>query len=91
LTIVVDLVQMDMKEISASKFKATCLSLLDEVNKTRTPIRVTKFGKPIAELRPLPAPTKSRKNWLGRMEGTIEILGDIVGPSTDPEEWDALR
>ena len=67
-----------MREIAISKFKATCLAVLEDVQKTRRPIRVTKFGKPVAEVVPLkPEP---RKSWLGCMAGTADILGDIVGP-----------
>ena len=79
-----------MEEIAISKFKATCLKVIARVGKTHKPIRITRFGKPVAEIVPPSAPvTKHRK--LGGMEGTIEFLGDIVGPSTDPEEWEALR
>ena len=39
-----------MKEIAISQFKAKCLSLLDQVHKTKKPIRVTRFGKPVAEV-----------------------------------------
>jgi hypothetical protein len=28
---------------------------------------------------------------LGCMKGKMEILGDIVSPATDPEEWEVLR
>lgn len=67
-----------MREIAISKFKATCLAVLQDVQKTRRPIRVTKFGKPIAEV--VPAKPEPRKSWLGCMRGTAEIVGDIVGP-----------
>jgi len=67
-----------MKEIAISKFKATCLGVLEEVRRTRTPIRVTRFGEPIADVIP-PQPT-IRGSWLGCMRGTIEIVGDIVAP-----------
>ena len=39
-----------MKEIAISEFKAKCLGILEEVRKTRKPIRVTRFGKPVAEV-----------------------------------------
>lgn len=81
---------MVMNEISASEFKAKCLAILDEVNKTKKPVRITKRGKVIAELVP-PSPPKQRGNWLGCMKGKMEILGDIVSPATDPEEWEVLR
>jgi prevent-host-death family protein len=77
-----------MKEIAISEFKAKCLGLLEEVRKTRKPIRVTRFGKPVAEVIP-PSPGKPEGRRLGSMAGTGEILGDIVGPTGSVEDWDA--
>jgi len=79
-----------MQEIAVLKFKATCLSVVDQVQKTKKPVRITKFGKPVAQVVPISEPPK-KKFKLGWGIGTGEILGDIVGPSTNPEEWDALR
>jgi len=78
-----------MKEVAISEFKAKCLGMLEQVRKTRTPIRITRFGKPVAEIVP-PTPAKSPKTWLGCMEGTIRIVGDIVGPISSEDDWDAL-
>jgi prevent-host-death family protein len=79
-----------MKEIAISEFKAKCLGILEEVRKTRQPVRVTRFGKPVAEVVP-PSPEKRPKHWLGCMVGTGEILGDIVGPTGTLEDWEAGR
>lgn len=79
-----------MEEIAVSKFKATCLAVIERVRKTRKPVRLTKFGKPVAEVVP-PSEPKRPKSWLGSMEGTIEIKGDIVAPAVDPDEWEVLR
>ena len=38
-----------MKEVTISDFKANCFSLLNQVQKTKRPLRVTRFGKPILE------------------------------------------
>ncbi|MEM9881947.1 MAG: type II toxin-antitoxin system prevent-host-death family antitoxin [Planctomycetota bacterium] len=43
-----------VKHIPAGKFKATCLRLLDEVAADRQEYVVTKRGKPVARLVPLP-------------------------------------
>ena len=43
-----------MEEIAISKFKATCLGVLEEVRKTRKPIVVTRHGKPVAQVCPPP-------------------------------------
>ena len=80
---------MVMREIAISEFKAKCLSLLDQVEKTKKPLRVTRFGKPIAEVMPpSPVPVAS---WIGSMKDRIEILGDIVSPANDESDWEALR
>lgn len=39
-----------MKRIAAGKFKDVCLKMLDEVATTRTPVVITKRGKPVAKL-----------------------------------------
>jgi antitoxin (DNA-binding transcriptional repressor) of toxin-antitoxin stability system len=71
-----------MAEIAISKFKATCLAALEEVRRTREPLLVTRFGKPVAQIVP-PGPAKSTKRKLGGLAKTIELTGDIVSP---PEE-----
>ena len=38
--------------MAISKFKAKCLSLLDEVHKTIKAILVTRFGKPVGKVIP---------------------------------------
>jgi antitoxin (DNA-binding transcriptional repressor) of toxin-antitoxin stability system len=67
-----------MREIAISKFKATCLAVLEDVRRTGAPILVTRFGQPIAEVSPPRTPQK--RSWLGCMKGSLEITGDIVGP-----------
>ena len=79
-----------MEEVSISEFKAKCLAILEQVRKTRKPIRITRFGKPVAEVVP-PSLEKARGSGLGSMKGRGMILGDIISPATDPEEWEVLR
>jgi prevent-host-death family protein len=79
-----------MKEVAISEFKAKCLGILEEVRKTRRPIRVTRFGKPVAEVVP-PSPDNPAGRRLGSMVGTAEILGDIVGPTGSLDDWEAWR
>jgi prevent-host-death family protein len=78
------------REIAISEFKAKCLSLLEEVNKTKRPLRVMRRGKPIAEVFPA-LPDVEEKSWIGSMSGTMEITGDIVSPVIDTREIEALR
>ena len=46
-------------DIPAAQFKAECLKLMDEVEKTRQPIIITKHGRPVAQLAPVPTDTGS--------------------------------
>jgi antitoxin (DNA-binding transcriptional repressor) of toxin-antitoxin stability system len=69
-----------MDTMAISKFKATCLATLERVRKTGRPLRVTRFGKPIAEICP-PTSVPAPRNWLGARRHTGKILGDIVGPT----------
>ena len=79
-----------MQEIAISEFKAKCLAILAQVEKTKTPIRITRHGKPVAEVIPA-APVMDRAAWIGSMKGKIEILGDIVSPVIDLDDIEALR
>jgi prevent-host-death family protein len=79
-----------MEEIAISEFKAKCLAILEEVRKTGKPIRVTRHGKPVAEV--VPATTViDRAALMGSMRDSIQILGDIISPASDEDEWEALR
>lgn len=79
-----------METIAVSKFKATCLSLLDRVKKTGEPLLVTKRGEPIAQVLPPPPPERPSKSGFGCMAGTVEILGDIVEPLGE-DEWEVYQ
>ena len=81
LTICFDHVSVEpMKEMPISKFKATCLAVLEQVRKTKRPVRITRFGKPVAEVVP-PSAEPREKRALGFMAGKMEVRGDIVHAS----------
>ena len=79
-----------MEEIAVSKFKATCLAVIEQVRKTRKPIRITRFGKPLAEVVP-PSTPDHPQTWLGSLAGTGTITGDIVSPAVETGEWEAVQ
>jgi prevent-host-death family protein len=79
----------EMREMAISKFKATCLAVVEDVRKTGTPVRITRFGKPVAEIVP-PRPDK-KASWLGCMKGTMEVTGDIVGPIGAFDGWQSPK
>ncbi len=73
--VTVTIVMID--KIPAGEFKAKCLKVLDEVQRQRKQVVITKRGKPVAMLVPVP---DRRESIIGSMKGTMEILGDIVAP-----------
>ncbi len=79
-----------MDEVAISEFKAKCLALLERVRQTKKPLRVTRFGKPVAEIIP-PSPETAPDDWLGSMKDSVKILGDIVSPVIDEKDIEALR
>ncbi len=78
-----------MDTITISKFKATCLAVLERVRQTREPVLVTKRGVPIAEIKP--PPETAAGAWLGSMAGSAGIVDDIVAPVEPEDAWEAMR
>jgi prevent-host-death family protein len=68
------------RSISASTFKAKCLALLDRVAETGESLVVTKRGRPVARVVPMPSARS------GSLRGSVTVRGDIVGPILD--SWD---
>ena len=73
--------------ISATEFKAKCLSLLDEVRDKGDTITVTKRGTPVATLGP--ARKRGFKSSEGAWVGKVRVSEDLL--STEPlDGWDVL-
>ena len=67
------------ESIGAGEFKAKCLKILDEVERQRKQVVITKRGKPVAKLVPI---TERSASFIGSMRGTMEILG-VRAPSPE--------
>jgi prevent-host-death family protein len=78
-----------MKTVGISAFKANCSALIARAQRTKKPIRITRFGKPVADVVPIPPIRK--KGWMGSMKAQIEIRGDILSPASEESDWEALR
>ncbi len=79
-----------MRIIAAAKFKAQCLTVMDEVQAKREPVLVTKNGKPVAKLMPLDLPDDVDPLDAFRFPG-MEIVGDITAPFYTDEELDEFE
>jgi prevent-host-death family protein len=82
---------MSATTVTATAFKAKCLALIDEMNRTKVPIIVTNRGKPVAEMFPARTPDLVPQSLLGAMKNTVYSYDDPFGPAIDPNEWEANR
>lgn len=77
-----------MKEqaIPISEFKARCLQLLQEVDSRGGSLLVTKRGRPIAKVVPIP---RDRASRMGDWADLVKIKGDIVNFDAS-DDWESL-
>jgi prevent-host-death family protein len=79
-----------MEAMPISRFKAQCLAVMDRVRRTGRPVRVTRYGRPIADVVPASAPAPGRRA-LGFLAKLTDVGDDIVSPAATPREWEVLR
>jgi prevent-host-death family protein len=72
-----------VKTINAGQFKNLCLKIMDGVARNKTPIVVTKRGRPIVKVVPYTEQTNAQQNLAG------SILKENGNPFGTDEEWDA--
>lgn len=77
--------EVPVEEISVSKFKATCLSVLEDISKNKKRVVITKRGKPIAEIVPFQSKIKQAP-----LKDTVTFMGDIISPVAE-DDWEVLR
>lgn len=70
-----------MRTIPATRFKAQCLKLLDEVADTGETIVVTKRGKPVARLEPIEEP----RSLVGSVTYLVDDVEELFSTG---EVWD---
>jgi prevent-host-death family protein len=73
---------MAQRTITATRFKAECLGLLDEVAATGTELVVTKRGKPVVRV-VAAGPVGSLKGSVTQLVGDDELIAPVGG------RWDA--
>ncbi|CAN5497119.1 type II toxin-antitoxin system Phd/YefM family antitoxin [soil metagenome] len=72
------------RQIGAGEFKAKCLKLMDEIGSSKTPLTVTKHGKPLVTIFPF---EQGKPFPFGCMRDQTTIKGNIIDPIG--EFWDA--
>ena len=78
---------MKTRTMPAGKFKAQCLAVMDEVQKNRQAVVITKRGKAVAKLVPVES---AADEIFGFFQGKGKITGDVVSPALSLREWGEL-
>jgi antitoxin (DNA-binding transcriptional repressor) of toxin-antitoxin stability system len=78
-----------MHDISISEFEAKCLALIQQVHKTRQPLRIPRHRRPVAEI--VPAGPDRRRQFVGDMVRTGKVVGDIISPAIALGEIEAYH
>jgi prevent-host-death family protein len=77
-----------MKRVLISEFKAKCIAVLREAQRTGEPVLITRRGRPIARIEPFAEGQPRRR--LGALRGRMRIKGDIVRVDTT-QDWETPR
>jgi prevent-host-death family protein len=73
------------RTVMASRFKAECLAILDQVEQLKISVTVTKHGRPIARVVPLEDSDQPQS-----MMGSVRLVAeDDEAYYTTGEAWDA--
>lgn len=79
------------RTVGVAVFRRTCARLIAQVTEQREPITITRHGRPVALLTPVPPPDDVREQVIGALRGSVLGYDDPYAPAADPAEWDAVR
>ena len=75
-------------KITATEFKAKCLSLIDQVHDSGKPVFITKHGRVVASL--VPQEDSGHKPWL-KLRGSVQHFEDPLRPVIVEKDIEALK
>ena len=80
-------------DISVTDFKHHCLAIIRRVERTGTPVAITRRGKVVAQLRPpaMPPAGKAAKPWEALREMGGRLLAAPGESVLRDEDFEALR
>ncbi|WGD30449.1 prevent-host-death protein [Ancylobacter sp. WKF20] len=78
---------MTTRKVAATQFKAECLRLIDEIGASGESLTITRHGKPVAMLSPIPEAAPA--GLIGARRGRVMRYVDPFGPATQAEDWAA--
>jgi len=77
-----------MKTMLVSEFKAKCIAILKEVQRSGEPVVVTLRGRPMARVAPFTEGTQIKR--LGALQGSMRIRPDAARSDTTAD-WEMLQ
>jgi prevent-host-death family protein len=77
-----------MRALNISEFKAKCLAVVDQVDRTGEPVTILKRGRAVARVVPAASGERFPQDSLA---GSVEIVGDLLSPVLPERLWDALQ
>jgi prevent-host-death family protein len=77
-----------MKHMRASAFKASCLTIMSDVQATDEPVIGTKRGTPVVKVVPVES---GNSDLFGFMAGEFKIVGNIEAPVVPLKQWEILK
>lgn len=78
------------RQITTTEFKVRCLHIINEMNKDRKPVTITKRGRPVALLSPMQAQGE-RESIIGAMRGSVLRYDDPFQPAANASDWKATQ
>jgi antitoxin (DNA-binding transcriptional repressor) of toxin-antitoxin stability system len=75
-----------VKSVIISEFKARCIGILKEINRSGESLTVTLRGNPLAVIEP----ARSGHRMLGAQQEETRVCGDIVQTDFD-QEWEMSK
>ena len=79
-----------MKRIAAGEFKSKCLRIIGQMRKDCEPVTITRYGHPVAILSPVHQ-VNTTVSIIGAMRGSVLSYDDPFLPTTEPDDWIAVR
>jgi len=77
-----------MVEIQVSDFRKNFYKVIESVSRSDKSVLITDKGKFLVKI--VPVSFFEKKSWLGCMNGTGRIIGDIISPINDSDVWEVL-
>ncbi len=80
-----------MEQIQLSNFQKNIFSVIESVIHSHRPVLISDKDKLLVKIVPLSFPEQNeQESWLGCMRGKGKIIGDIISPVEDADNWKVL-